>query len=461
MKFQVTKNGKQVNNVVQLNCPRNLYGRSVIALAQAMYEIYKINPCKCWQSFGEGILKKGTIQDDKIIIKNVTYNRITINDKEYGFEPKPNKDMADASDNYPRIWREKKATKDEPFYCIAIEGNTIILASTSDNKYSDEIENSSKKEFKFSFSDGTSTGVAIEMLDENIDKNTQVSVNHNTPKKQSNSKSRTTTSTTITCNSCLFDELFNKENKNMQNYIDFCEQLFQKWYSAKGVLHDFEDDFQIDYLPEPYFTAQNGNNPLFVLNNNPGHGIPKQLWENIHKNNGIKHYIDAAEMMADYYWSDEFKSKEPNAFARMVKMLDFAKGIEKNGVINIETFFLHSPSLIKSVFINKYIKDKNEMVLQYTQLLKAYLSDKSVLAIASIGSRSSIDKNVLKSNDWVVFLCKIMGLNIDDANIIPITKSDKGKISSCIVVDKNKYMAISMGNNNLPKISKEIYQKIK
>ncbi len=242
-----------------------------------------------------------------------------------------------------------------------------------------------------------------------------------------------------------------------KGYAEFCERLFQKWLEDKQSLAEFSADFQIDYLPEPYQTVQSGRRILYVLNNNPGHGIPKQLWENIHDGKGKKHYEQEAARMAGYYWSDDFKRSEPNAASRMVKMLEFAKGIGMDGVVNVEAFFLHSPNMDKDVFLKKY--SKKEIVRQYTQLLKAFLRGKPVLTIASVGTKASIDRNALKRNEWITYLSNVMGLNLDTAKIIPVTQKD-GKTTSCLLVDNGKIMAISMGSNNLPRISGEIYKKI-
>lgn len=156
MKFQVTKDGRIIKNIVQIKCPDNLYGRYEIALAQAMYEIYRLDSNKCWESFGKenGILKQGTI--------NFTANTIQVEQTTHIFVPKPDKNSADAPDNFPRIRREKK--QDEPFYCIGIKGNTAILAGTNHRQIPEELMNNGQIEFKFS--DNISTGVTIVLVND-------------------------------------------------------------------------------------------------------------------------------------------------------------------------------------------------------------------------------------------------------------------------------------------------------
>ncbi|MBQ6472171.1 MAG: hypothetical protein IJJ33_09320 [Victivallales bacterium] len=456
MSFQVKKNGQSVENVVQIRCPNNLYTRSTIALAQAMYEIYKIDPQKCWDAFGRGknILKQGQL--------NFVANTVQIGNRVFSFEPKTQKNKADASNNFPRIRRTRRdGSHDEPYYCLAIEKSSkAILIATSGDLMRRELESS--KSYEFKFLDGTSTGVTIEKLDDDTPRKTA------DRKKEELAKQVTLSQQTLSINqislghNAYTPKGFEKKESSVwdikeNSYESFCEKLFQTWLNDRQSLKEFGGDFQIDYLPEPYFTVKRGKRILYVLNNNPGHGIPRQLWENIHVGKAEKHYEEEAAKMADYYRSEDFKRKEPNAAARMVKMLEFAQGIGMDGVVNVEAFFLHSPDLKKAVFLKKYSNKK--IVLQYTQLLKAYLNGKNTLAIASIGTNASIDCNALKRNEWIVYLCDVMGLNLDTAKIIPITKKYT-KTTSCIVIDGDKIMAISMGSNNLPRISEIIYKRI-
>ena len=244
------------------------------------------------------------------------------------------------------------------------------------------------------------------------------------------------------------------------DYVDFCEQLFQKWLEGNQYFAEFSRKFQLDYLPEPYYTSLDGNNPLYVLLSNPGHGIDKQLRENIKVRGAVQNYKSASQMMASYYWSDDFnRGNERNARIRMEKMRTFVQKLGMDGLVNTEAFFLHSPQLLdKKGFLKNF--STNKLVSKYTELLKRFLQNKTVLAITCIDSRASIDKEVLKNNVWITHLSKIMGLSIDNAKIIPITKKGEN-ITSCIVVDHNKIMSISTATNNIPNISEEQYEEIR
>ena len=265
------------------------------------------------------------------------------------------------------------------------------------------------------------------------------------------------------------------------NYVDFCEQLFQIWYSNHQNLNGFSQDFQIEHLPEPYFIVQDPQKPqipasnynrilkndyllanndyLYVLNYNPGQGLPRQLWQNIHANfPTMPTYQDVAAWMAAYYSSPAFQQIAPIPYARNINMLNFAYAIGMNGVVNVETFFLHSPALNKHIFLKSY--SQNNVVVQYTQLLKAHLTNKTVLAIAAIGSNATINRSALTSNIWINYLCNLMGLNLDVATILPVTTRN-GKTTSAIVVDRNKILAVIMGSNSLPIIPPTIYGQIR
>ena len=63
----------------------------------------------------------------------------------------------------------------------------------------------------------------------------------------------------------------------MEKFDDFCETLFQEWLTAKIDFSQFESRFLTTYVPEPYYTIEEGTNTLYVLNYNPGYGLDIQL----------------------------------------------------------------------------------------------------------------------------------------------------------------------------------------
>ena len=134
-------------------------------------------------------------------------------------------------------------------------------------------------------------------------------------------------------------------------------------------------------------------------------------------------------------------------------MLNFAYAIGMNGVVNVETFFLHSPAFKKHIVLKSY--SQNNVVVQYTQLLKQFLTVKPVLAIAGLGKTcKSIQalRNYVMNQNWINYLSNIIGLSLANAIIIPVTNNQNG-ITSCLMIDGNKCLVLNQGGNNLPTIT--------
>ena len=124
----------------------------------------------------------------------------------------------------------------------------------------------------------------------------------------------------------------------MTEYLDFCEELFQNWLNHRLDLSDFAEDFELDYIPEPYFVLQPGKTPLYVLNYNPGGVLPSgEQHRTSVKTRKHGTYEEAIEELAKIY------RKMPGvARNRNDKCLKFAEEMGYNGVVCVETFFLHS-----------------------------------------------------------------------------------------------------------------------
>ena len=223
-------------------------------------------------------------------------------------------------------------------------------------------------------------------------------------------------------------------------------------------MKDFIKDFNIDYLPEPYLVFKEGKRELFVLNNNPGHILENQVQarETIKSKYPGKCYAEVAEGMTDYYRGSEFAANEPIAYRRNDRMFDFAHKIRCDGMVNVETFFLHSASFNKQKFLNEY--KGSELAKEYTEKLKKFLADKDVLAISGSGP---IDPDNLKLSEWAEYQCDIIGLDISKAELIPIRRSEKGgNVSTAIIHSGRKFMTLMRGSNFLPDIPDSIFVKL-
>ncbi len=233
-----------------------------------------------------------------------------------------------------------------------------------------------------------------------------------------------------------------------KEFKEYCEDLYQNWKTNTNFFDEFSDDFETDYLPEPYYVIQDGKNPLYVLNNNPGGCLEEQQKSKFNK---TPTYEEAAKKMADFYSSNDLG----NAKIRINNMIKFAENRSFDGVVNVETFFLHSNSIDKSNFLNTYYKngEGSKLVTEYLESLQTFLKDKPALAISAIGSNEEITKDSLQNNSWVQLMCKTINLDFQKATFTQTSTSPKdGKVSSALLHDdeNHKYLTVMMGSNNIP-----------
>lgn len=242
----------------------------------------------------------------------------------------------------------------------------------------------------------------------------------------------------------------------MTAYFDFCETLFQNWLKSPHELDDFAGDFQLGHVPEPYYFLAEGEKPLYVLNYNPGEGLPQQTRKSIlaHPHDS---YCAVARRLSNFY-QNEFSGR---ATMRNDKILKFAKAMGYDGVVCVETFFLHSRSWNKYKFLMCYTD--NDLVQEYKRLLKEFLRDKPVLRISAVASSKSanLENPQTISSEWVKYQNDIMGVDLNSMTFVPIT-TKSNRITSCIYVgaNKKKYVAFKMGGNDLPKLEQELFEKI-
>ena len=91
--------------------------------------------------------------------------------------------------------------------------------------------------------------------------------------------------------------------------------------------------------------------------------------------------------------------------------------------------------------------------------MQAYLENKSVLSINSVGVNESITKAFLKKSLWIMHIAEIINLDFSNANLIKITPKGE-KVTSAALVSKNKIMIFTMGSNNMPKILDIVFERI-
>ena len=228
------------------------------------------------------------------------------------------------------------------------------------------------------------------------------------------------------------------------NYMEFCQKLFEDWQKNNlNVSEDCKRLFQLEHIPEPYLNFKISKNALYILNINPGSGMDDlQLRDKINE----KKYIDVANRFGEFYLSDNFK-KAGAAYRRNIRALQIASDNGFDGFVNLETIPLHSNTLNKSVAL-KLVKSE-PILMDYTTLLKDFVSDKCVVVVAACSSRYSITKDTVSNNSWLDFQRDCIGLNLETSKLNPLVTKD-GKVTSAIISDRNKHILLMMGSNNFP-----------
>lgn len=236
------------------------------------------------------------------------------------------------------------------------------------------------------------------------------------------------------------------------DYKEVCEKLYSKWTEDENAFSDIKG-FDTEFLIEPYCRLQNGNNPLYVLNNNPGKGL--EIQSRSGELGSIKNttYSELSKQCVEKIVSKLLKGK---ALERVSKMTEFAEKLGFEGLEETESFFLHSERFNKHSFLKK---NENQTIKEYTQALTEYLKDKPVLSINAVSTKESISKNSIQKSEWLEHIAKIISFDFDKAKEIKLTKKDEKITSAAYIYDK-KIMIFMMGSNNLPKISEDKYKEI-
>ena len=265
-----------------------------------------------------------------------------------------------------------------------------------------------------------------------------------------------------------------REKNVMNSFYDFCEKLHKEWLNREKSLQVFKEDFLIEYLPEPYITnkrkksLRRKESKIFILNTNPGGGMPHQKHENIIQGKSIikknDSYSDTERKLGEYYKSEKFREDLGNnrsAFLRGTKSIDFCERLGYTFIQSVETIPFHSNKLSKKMkVINKLIKIPTYQ--EYHQSLSNLIKEDAVVLISSISSTEDISKKSILKSDWLKRQADLIDFSIPKCIVIPVSRSKKKKlISVAVAVFKNKYMVLTMGNNNFPDISNEIIQNIK
>lgn len=231
-------------------------------------------------------------------------------------------------------------------------------------------------------------------------------------------------------------------------YKDLCEQLYRRWRDDPREFADFDSDFNVLSLPEPYFPLGEGSNPLVVLNNNPGGVLDFQGHKKILQEFADSvSYAEIAEILRRKY-SGPQRIISGSANARNKQIMGIARALGHDCVENVETFFLHSSGFDKKTFIRHYLEHAD--VVAYHEALRGYLADRPVVIVAAVASGKSLSKDTLAESRWLQIQASLAGLEVAASTLQPITKIDD-KMTSGAFRAGSKILLCTMGNNNIPR----------
>jgi len=240
------------------------------------------------------------------------------------------------------------------------------------------------------------------------------------------------------------------------HYKDLCEEIYREWRHYPGHFSDFDSDFNLFSLPEPYFPLRDGGNEIVVLNNNPGGVLDFQLHSAILREVGdLETYQDVSRRLQDKYTGED-RVISSAAHARNERVKDVADALGHGGIENVETFYLHSSSFDKKRFLKQY--RTHPMVVAYTDALRAYLARRPVVIIAAVASSESLTSRTIAASEWLCFQAGIAGFEIAKAKREAITKKSH-KTTSGVFRYGDKTLICTMGSNNIPKDAGNVISK--
>lgn len=234
------------------------------------------------------------------------------------------------------------------------------------------------------------------------------------------------------------------------DFKEYCEkEIFVPWKKNVDFYADMAEDFQTECIPEPYCEVAEGKKKLFVLNYNPGKAMDPHHRDYIKAHFAGKTYEYISKNLLDIIQNN----LNATAKNRLDKMKQTCDALGFDGLESVETFFLHSSKMDKDKFLKKY----KEKFVEYTNCLKAYLKDKTVLAVCAVSSRESISRKTIMASDWLKYQAEILGVNFATAELFAVRKKE-GKTTCAFLVQNKKIFVFMMGNNGLPVFTEKNYK---
>lgn len=232
------------------------------------------------------------------------------------------------------------------------------------------------------------------------------------------------------------------------NYIQLSSKIFKDWFDGEFAGDEFlNENFQMGYAPEPYYTLKEGNNPLHILQYNPGGGMEFQLRSNL----GSADYSSFQSILSTIYLSEGFRDldKAYQAYSNNKKVIGFANYFDYRGVVQHAHVPFHG-DMDKSKALK--VISSSDIIQTYQSALQDYLRDKPTLVISACSNKDSISKEVIRSNEWLMLRLSVANMNLDELNFQPLTIKD-GKVTTAIFYKNDKYFLVIQGSLSVPNIS--------
>lgn len=248
-------------------------------------------------------------------------------------------------------------------------------------------------------------------------------------------------------------------------YGSFCDQMWGDWLAGRIPASVFsEGRFNLESAPEPWLEFKSGKEPLVAVTTNPGCSMEFQsrnaITSGLSPIRPIPLYRDATEGLGKYY--EAIISRGHAAHRRIKSLLKLAENADYDGLLQVEAFPFHSPSLPdKNKLLHALESRSNDYLFNYTEHLRAFLKTQHVVGISAVASAVSLTaigaQGAINRSIWLQWFSGLLGINPGNASHVElIRKNSKNKsvVTAAALLEevdgKIKVIVLMMGGNHLP-----------
>lgn len=243
-----------------------------------------------------------------------------------------------------------------------------------------------------------------------------------------------------------------------EDYIAFCEKIWRGWLDHRLTVSPLlRKVFELDAAPEPYVSFCAGEEPLVMLLTNPGGIMCHQCRAAVKAGDGPlseKHkYAEDAPKLGCFYHT---KLAGHPAGHRIDQALKLSSWIGCGGVRQVDLFPFHSQSLPKNkkdALLHEIKTDKGGLLGSYVEHLQEFLRGRPVVSPQAAPTRDSLTPRTPKSSPWLTWIAETAGLDLKNAEFVPLLVKRDSKTTAAAWVSKKKVrmaLVLMMGTNNLP-----------